>query len=74
MRGGGGGRQETRSPIAADIRHMGAGPRCDIGELTIHAVQPGSSIMPGKGNPVICEALIMVCGQIIGNDAAVNAA
>jgi len=58
--------------IAADIRLMGMGPRCGIGELIIPAVQPGSSIMPGKVNPVICEALIMVCGQVIGNDAAVT--
>jgi fumarate hydratase class II len=58
--------------IAADIRLMGMGPRCGIGELIIPAVQPGSSIMPGKVNPVICESLIMVCGQVIGNDAAVT--
>ncbi len=58
--------------IAGDIRLMGMGPRCGIGELIIPAVQPGSSIMPGKVNPVICEALIMVCGQVIGNDAAVT--
>ncbi len=58
--------------IAADIRLMGMGPRCGIGELIIPAVQPGSSIMPGKVNPVICEALIMVCGQVIGNDAAIT--
>jgi fumarate hydratase class II len=57
--------------IAADIRLMGMGPRCGIGELVIPAVQPGSSIMPGKVNPVILESLIMVCGQVIGNDAAV---
>ncbi|MCW5765079.1 MAG: class II fumarate hydratase [Phycisphaeraceae bacterium] len=58
--------------IAADIRLMGMGPRCGIGELVIPAVQPGSSIMPGKVNPVIAESLIMVCGQVIGNDAAVT--
>ncbi len=58
--------------IAADIRLMGMGPRCGIGELIIPAVQPGSSIMPGKVNPVICESLIMVCGQVIGNDAAIT--
>jgi len=58
--------------IAADIRLMGMGPRCGIGELIIPAVQPGSSIMPGKVNPVIAEALIMVCGQVIGNDAAIT--
>jgi fumarate hydratase class II len=58
--------------IAADIRLMGMGPRCGIGELIIPAVQPGSSIMPGKVNPVIAESLIMVCGQVIGNDAAIT--
>ncbi len=60
------------SKIAGDIRLMGMGPRCGIGELIIPAVQPGSSIMPGKVNPVICESLIMVCCQVIGNDAAVT--
>ena len=58
--------------IAGDIRLMGMGPRCGIGELVIPAVQPGSSIMPGKVNPVICESLIMICGQVIGNDAAIT--
>jgi fumarate hydratase class II len=57
--------------IACDIRLMGMGPRCGIGELVIPAVQPGSSIMPGKVNPVIIESLIMVCGRVIGNDASV---
>jgi fumarate hydratase class II len=61
------------SKIANDIRWMGSGPRCGIGELVIPAVQPGSSIMPGKVNPVICESLIMVCCQVIGNDAAIVA-
>jgi fumarate hydratase class II len=61
------------SKIANDIRVMGMGPRCGIGELVLPAVQPGSSIMPGKVNPVICESLIMVCCQVIGNDAAVTA-
>jgi fumarate hydratase class II len=60
------------SKIAGDIRLMGMGPRCGIGELILPAVQPGSSIMPGKVNPVICESLIMVCCQVIGNDAAVT--
>ncbi len=58
------------SKIANDIRWMGSGPRCGIGELNLPAVQPGSSIMPGKVNPVICESLIMVCCQVMGNDAA----
>jgi fumarate hydratase class II len=59
------------SKIANDIRLMGSGPRCGIGELVLPAVQPGSSIMPGKVNPVICESVVMVCCQVIGNDAAV---
>jgi len=58
--------------IANDIRWMGSGPRCGIGELLLPAVQPGSSIMPGKVNPVICESLIMACCQVIGNDTAVG--
>ncbi|MCC6322714.1 MAG: class II fumarate hydratase [Phycisphaerales bacterium] len=58
--------------IANDIRLMGMGPRCGIGELVLPAVQPGSSIMPGKVNPVICEAVIMACCQVIGNDTAVS--
>jgi fumarate hydratase class II len=57
--------------IAGDIRLMGMGPRCGIGELVLPAVQPGSSIMPGKVNPVIAEAVIMACCQVIGNDAAI---
>ncbi len=62
------------SKIACDIRLMGCGPRCGIGELKIPAVQPGSSIMPGKVNPVIIEAALMVCCKVIGNDATVTAA
>lgn len=58
--------------IAGDIRLMGCGPRCGIGELRLPAVQPGSSIMPGKVNPVICEAVIMAACQVMGNDAAVG--
>jgi len=60
------------SKIANDIRWLGSGPRCGIGELILPAVQPGSSIMPGKTNPVICESVIMVCCQVIGNDTAVT--
>ncbi len=59
--------------IANDIRLLGSGPRCGIGELSLPANEPGSSIMPGKVNPTQCEALSMVCCQIIGNDAAVTA-
>ncbi len=58
--------------IANDIRWLGSGPRLGLGELEIPAVQPGSSIMPGKVNPVIAESLIMVCAQVIGNDAAIT--
>ncbi len=60
------------SKIANDIRWLGSGPRCGIGELKLPAVQPGSSIMPGKVNPVICEAVVMGACQVIGNDAAVT--
>ncbi len=57
--------------IANDIRWLGSGPRCGIGELKLPAVQPGSSIMPGKVNPVIAESALMVCAQVIGYDAAI---
>jgi fumarate hydratase, class II len=60
--------------IANDIRWMGSGPRAGLGEIEIPAVQPGSSIMPGKVNPVICESVLMVCQRVIGNDAALTAA
>ncbi len=60
--------------IANDIRLLGTGPRCGLGEISLPAVQPGSSIMPGKINPVICESAIMVGCQVIGNDAAVTTA
>ncbi|MEQ8844097.1 MAG: class II fumarate hydratase [Phycisphaerales bacterium] len=63
----------SMSKIASDIRLLGCGPRCGIGELRLPAVQPGSSIMPGKVNPVICEAIMMIVCQVIGNDAAVAA-
>ena len=58
--------------IANDIRLMGSGPRTGIGELALPAVQPGSSIMPGKVNPVMCEAVTMVAAQVIGNDATIT--
>ncbi len=58
--------------IANDIRWLGSGPRCGIGELLLPATQPGSSIMPGKVNPVICEAMMQVCAQVIGADAAIT--
>ena len=56
--------------VANDLRWMGSGPRADLGEIALPDLQPGSSIMPGKVNPVICEATTMVCAQVIGNDAA----
>jgi fumarate hydratase class II len=60
--------------ICNDIRWMGSGPRAGLGEIELPAVQPGSSIMPGKVNPVICESVLMVCQRVIGNDAAMTAA
>jgi len=57
--------------IANDIRWLASGPRCGIGELSIPENEPGSSIMPGKVNPTQCEAVLMVCAQVLGNDAAV---
>jgi len=58
--------------IANDIRWLGSGPRSGLGELILPAVQPGSSIMPGKVNPVICESLIQVTSQVIGYDSAIT--
>jgi fumarate hydratase, class II len=58
--------------IGNDVRWLGSGPRCGIGELALPANEPGSSIMPGKVNPTQCEALTMVAAQVIGNDTAVN--
>lgn len=57
--------------IVNDIRFLASGPRCGIGELILPANEPGSSIMPGKVNPTQCEALTMVCAQVIGNDVAI---
>ncbi|HVY39118.1 MAG TPA: class II fumarate hydratase [Polyangia bacterium] len=58
--------------IANDIRWLGSGPRCGIGEIHLPDLQPGSSIMPGKVNPVMSEMLLMICAQVVGNDAAVG--
>jgi len=58
--------------IANDIRWLGSGPRCGIGEITLPANEPGSSIMPGKVNPTQSEAMTMVAAQVIGNDTAIN--
>lgn len=57
--------------VANDLRMLASGPRCGIGEIILPATQPGSSIMPGKVNPVMCEMLIQVCAQVMGNDTAV---
>ncbi|CBW25719.1 fumarate hydratase class II [Halobacteriovorax marinus SJ] len=58
--------------IVNDIRFLASGPRCGLGELNLPANEPGSSIMPGKVNPTQCEALSMVCVQVMGNDAAIS--
>jgi len=58
--------------IANDIRWLGSGPRCGIGEIRLPETQPGSSIMPGKVNPVMSEALMQVCAQVIGNDTTIT--
>ncbi|MEC9072846.1 MAG: lyase family protein, partial [Myxococcota bacterium] len=58
--------------IANDVRWLSSGPRCGFGEIKLPAVQPGSSIMPGKVNPVMSEALMMVCAQVIGNGVTVQ--
>jgi fumarate hydratase class II len=60
--------------ICNDLRWMSSGPRAGLGEIRLPDLQPGSSIMPGKVNPVLCEATLMVCAQVVGNDAAVTAA
>ena len=60
--------------IANDIRWLGSGPRSGIGEIILPANEPGSSIMPGKVNPTQCEALTMVCTQVIGNDVTITMA
>ena len=59
--------------VASDVRLLGSGPRCGLGELIFPATQPGSSIMPGKVNPVICESVIQVACQVVGCDAAIAA-
>lgn len=58
--------------IANDVRWLASGPRCGIGEISIPENEPGSSIMPGKVNPTQCEAMTMLCCQVMGNDVAVN--
>jgi len=58
--------------IANDLRHMNSGPIAGLGEIVLPALQPGSSIMPGKINPVISEATMMVCAQVIGNDLTIT--
>lgn len=58
--------------IANDVRWLASGPRCGLGELTLPENEPGSSIMPGKVNPTQCEAVTMLCAQVLGNDVAIN--
>ena len=58
--------------IANEVRWLGSGPRCGLGELILPENEPGSSIMPGKVNPTQCEAMTMVCVQVMGNDAAIS--
>src|SRR6201981_3051685 len=58
--------------IANDIRWLGSGPRCGIGEIQLPATQPGSSIMPGKVNPVMCESMMMVCAAVFGKDTTIT--
>jgi len=58
--------------IANDIRWLGSGPRCGLGELILPANEPGSSIMPGKINPTQCEAMMMICAQVMGNDTTIT--
>jgi fumarate hydratase class II len=60
--------------IANDIRWLGSGPRCGLGEIILPDTQPGSSIMPGKVNPVIAESVTMVCAQVLGNDVTIAVA
>ncbi|CAO3686396.1 hypothetical protein G6F70_008686 [Rhizopus microsporus] len=60
--------------IANDIRYLGSGPRCGLGEISLPENEPGSSIMPGKVNPTQCEAMTMVCSQVMGNNTAVSVA
>ena len=75
LRAGFGGAEDHRSvmcKIANDIRWFGSGPRCGLVELLLPATQPGSSIMPGKVNPVMCEILIQVAARVIGNDAVIT--
>ena len=58
--------------VANDIRLLGSGPRSGLGELSLPENEPGSSIMPGKVNPTQCEALTMVCAQVMGNNTTVT--
>lgn len=60
--------------IANDIRYLGSGPRCGLGELGLPENEPGSSIMPGKVNPTQCEAMTMLAAQVMGNQTTVSIA
>src|ERR1700731_3733894 len=60
--------------IATDIRYLASGPRCGLGEIFLPENEPGSSIMPGKVNPTQCEAMTMVCAQVMGNNTTISIA
>ncbi len=62
----------TLTKVANDLRWLASGPRCGLGELTLPAIQPGSSIMPGKVNPVVCESVMQVAAYVVGADASVS--
>merc|ERR1712160_143688 len=62
----------TLMKVGNDVRMLGSGPRCGLGELSLPENEPGSSIMPGKVNPTQCEAITMVCAQVMGNHVAVT--
>lgn len=64
----------SMTKIANDVRWLGSGPRCGLGEISLPSLQPGSSIMPGKVNPVIPEAVLMLTAQVVGNDVTINVA
>lgn len=63
-----------RAQLGNDVRLLASGPRCGLGELLLPENEPGSSIMPGKVNPTQCEALTMVCCQVMGNHTAITMA
>jgi fumarate hydratase class II len=64
--------KKSLTKIANDIRWLGSGPRCGLGEIILPSLQPGSSIMPGKVNPVIPESVLMISAQVMGNDLTIS--